>query len=113
MLALPTFVANAEEDSWFFEATKTKITGRLYRWDGPADEANASTNNNSSNNIKVWVKIYATDNGTTLDGSVRTNTGYPSAWVKSAARKPSWWGSIHTTTPTPDPYRTLNLYVGG
>lgn len=111
-LFMPTITTHAAEDSWFFSGTNTKIFGGLYFYNGVKDEANASTTNRSENNVKVLVKLYATDNGQTISGSWKESRDYPKSWTCSAARKPDWWGSIHSTTPTNDPYECLNIYAG-
>lgn len=111
MLLLPATVVKAELKNWYYPGTNTEIKGQLYS-SGTRNTANASTINNSRNNKKVIVKIYASAGGSTLSESWNIKVGYPKAWCSGTARRPDWWGSMHSTTPTKDPWKYLNLYVG-
>ncbi|AGX41387.1 hypothetical protein [Clostridium saccharobutylicum] len=104
--------AHGDTGEWYMQSSKTEIQGSLYLVNNnKPNVAQAKTYNVDENGKKVRVKIYATADGQTIEGSDRDATGYPTAYIKSSARKPDAWGSGHTTTPSPDPYEWLYIQV--
>lgn len=111
IMSIPTAVfASMTSDYWTLVNTQTEIYGKLETVS--SNTCRGITQNISGNGIGVYVQTYATYQGQTIPNSttVRTNTtgNYVEARTTTSYNK-TYWGSGHSTYPTPDPYVWLYL----
>lgn len=109
LLSIP-YSCKAVERTWTLSSNKT-IIGKLYKYRGDINSANASTTNITCKGCEV--ALYPTDRDGERLAQLKYNkqANKSSAWVAMTQRNVHAWGSGHSTYPTNDPWKWLYLAV--